>query len=371
MSINENGRRLSDSKNPITRTSIRINKELLDTAHTLGLNVSRVCENALGDIVDRLLDSNDRSFFDTWNSSVARGVGFEPTRPLSSHRLSRQAQNQNEDFPKLLSGFESFCEVDLQLTKGTAKDHSSQIRRFAEWLDDRPLTQPMIREYLLSYKERPCTYANRLKSLKVFCRDFLKQPDLVDSFKFPKFPFKPKTVPTKATLQQFYNSLSTPKDRALFLFYCSSGLRRREALGLGLEDVDFKMRMVTPKPYEGQTKSVWVTFFNLETAHNLKEYLTNRRYSSTKLFPIGRAAEERLWFDARAKTGIEITPKMLRDWFCNEMGRLGVQDRYIDAFCGRVPQSVLARNYTDYSPERLKEIYEKADLAVFSEKPSK
>jgi hypothetical protein len=29
--------------------------------------------------------------------------------------------------------------------------------------------------------------ANRLKSLKVFCRDFLKQPELVESFKFPRF----------------------------------------------------------------------------------------------------------------------------------------------------------------------------------------
>ena len=100
MSINENGRRLSDSKNPITRTSIRINKELLDTAHSLGLNVSRVCENALGAIVNRLLDSNDRSFANTWDCNLARGVGFEPTRPLSSHRLSRPAPYQARATPQ-------------------------------------------------------------------------------------------------------------------------------------------------------------------------------------------------------------------------------------------------------------------------------
>lgn len=66
------------------------------------------------------------------------------------------------------------------------------------------------------------------------------------------------------------------------------------------------------------------------------------------------------------KTGIKVSPQILRDWFCNEMGRLGVQDRYVDAFCGRVPQSVLARHYTDYSPERLKEIYDRAGLRVLS-----
>jgi intergrase/recombinase len=49
------------------------------------------------------------------------------------------------------------------------------------------------------------------------------------------------------------------------------------------------------------------------------------------------------------------------------MGRLGVPDRYVDAFCGRVPQSVLARHYTDFSPERLKEIYDQACPRIFGE----
>jgi len=39
-------------------------------------------------------------------------------------------------------------------------------------------------------------------------------------------------------------------------------------------------------------------------------------------------------------------------------------DRYVDAFCGRVPKSVLGKRYTDYSPERLKEIYEGAKIHV-------
>ena len=48
------------------------------------------------------------------------------------------------------------------------------------------------------------------------------------------------------------------------------------------------------------------------------------------------------------------------------MGNLGVSDRYIDAFCGRMPKSVLARHYTDYNPGRLKRIYERANLKVLS-----
>ena len=46
------------------------------------------------------------------------------------------------------------------------------------------------------------------------------------------------------------------------------------------------------------------------------------------------------------------------------MGRLGVADRHVDAFCGRVPKSVLARHYTDFGPDRLKEIYDGTGLKV-------
>jgi len=35
--------------------------------------------------------------------------------------------------------------------------------------------------------------------------------------------------------------------------------------------------------------------------------------------------------------------------------KLSYDERYIDSFCDRTLKSVLARHYTDYSPERLRE----------------
>ena len=49
-----------------------------------------------------------------------------------------------------------------------------------------------------------------------------------------------------------------------------------------------------------------------------------------------------------------------------EMGNLNVPDRYIDAFCGRTPKTVLARHYSDYSWRKQKERYDKAGLRVLS-----
>jgi intergrase/recombinase len=43
---------------------------------------------------------------------------------------------------------------------------------------------------------------------------------------------------------------------------------------------------------------------------------------------------------------------------------LGVPDRYVDAFQGRTPKTVLARHYSDFRLEKMREVYEKANLRV-------
>jgi intergrase/recombinase len=60
---------------------------------------------------------------------------------------------------------------------------------------------------------------------------------------------------------------------------------------------------------------------------------------------------------------LEFIPSRTQ-WFCSEMMRLGISETYVDAFCGRVPKSVLARHYTDFSPEKLREVYLKANLDI-------
>jgi intergrase/recombinase len=64
------------------------------------------------------------------------------------------------------------------------------------------------------------------------------------------------------------------------------------------------------------------------------------------------------------EAGVKITIQKLRRWFAAEMSRCGVDAKYIDAFCGRTKSSVLEKHYLDYSPERLKEIYDEAGLTV-------
>jgi intergrase/recombinase len=102
----------------------------------------------------------------------------------------------------------------------------------------------------------------------------------------------------------------------------------------------------------------------------LKKFMASREIGAdSRIFRkgFGKSGITYRWHIASEKSGVKLIPSDLRDWFCNEMGKRGVADRYIDAFCGRVPRSIVGRNYTDYSPEILKEIYENANFTIVSD----
>ncbi|UCH70870.1 MAG: tyrosine-type recombinase/integrase, partial [Candidatus Bathyarchaeota archaeon] len=152
----------------------------------------------------------------------------------------------------------------------------------------------------------------------------------------------------------------------MFLGYGVTGLRRSDIMHLMKTELNLEKRMIL-KNNGSRTKHRLITFYNGELAELLEPYLDFREDDNARVFPVSKGKTfPKYWYNAQSKTGLSITPKDLRDWFCVEMTDLNVPDRYIDAFCGRVPKSILARHYTDYSPERLKRIYDKANLRVLS-----
>lgn len=282
--------------------------------------------------------------------------------------------------PNILADFQDFCEVDLHLTPNMAKRHRRNIERFAleigkDATNTTQITQiakEEIRQYLKELKHNNGSvslYKFHLSSLKRFYRDFLGMKELVESFKFPKQDYIPKPAKSKTQLQRFYRGFTEPMERALFLMYATSGRRNEELVKQLLNDIDEEKRMLKPRTEEqpNQTKHVWYSFYNDEAERELRKYLESRKTDKDqRIFPICKKTVNNIFIKNSERTGIKITAQDLRNWFCNEMGTLGVQDRYIDAFCGRTPKSVLARHYTDYAPERLKQIYDKAQLRVLS-----
>ena len=188
----------------------------------------------------------------------------------------------------------------------------------------------------------------------------------VESFRFPNRPFHPKTVPSKEQLSRFYYALNDSIAETMFLVLASTGLRKNELLSLRIGDINLEQGTVIPrKGYDG-AKNTWITFLNEEAAKAVRRYIATLKEPDpeTSLFRRSDTRLRRAFKRAYEKTGVHITAQLLREWFACEMGRLGVPDRYVDACCGRVPRSILARHYTDFSPERLKEVYDKAGLKV-------
>jgi integrase len=289
---------------------------------------------------------------------MVRLAGFEPA-----------LQPWQVDKDSVLADFKQICKIDIGVKEVTANAHISRIRRFLEFCEKANLEvdEPSsIRAFLSPFRDgNQNTYADMVKSIRVFFREYLKS-DIAKSFKVPQPNQGYVKVPSKEELGRFYDALPNLKSKALFLFYASSGRRRNEILNLDIKDVDFEKRMLSPVDGESKTKHTWFSFFNDEALEAYRKYENeDGEKLNGKLFRRTSHLNQ-IFKETSEKTGIKIGPQLLREWFCNEMGKLGLADRYVDAFCGRVPRSVLARHYTDFSPERLKEIYDKAGLKVLS-----
>ena len=273
------------------------------------------------------------------------------------------------DLEGLLLAFFDFCRVDLSLAEATAKGYRRKMRQFFRAVNKTAeiVTAGDVRNYLKPLADGNAnSYGNALKPLKAFFREIMKMPEAVESFKFRKIALAPVIIPSKEQLHKFFETLRTPIARALFLMYASSGLRKMELLSLKREDIDWENRMIVPKNHNGETKKSWVAFFNQEAELALKQYLATRKDDGPKLFRISPHNFIDVWKYASRESGVKVTPQVLREWFCDEMGRLNVPDRYVDAFCGRVPNSVLAKRYSDFAPEKLEEIYENAKLKILN-----
>lgn len=120
--------------------------------------------------------------------------------------------------------FGSSKDYSKTLTKNQAKSAREDLRGFLRTLEN----------------YSAATYKNALMALKVFFRDYIEKPDLVSSFRFPHQVFKPKQMVSKEQVKQFYLCLNSPKEKALYMLYATTGLRREEILLLTPEDIDYE-----------------------------------------------------------------------------------------------------------------------------------
>ncbi len=221
----------------------------------------------------------------------------------------------------IIEDFRRFLTIEHQLTERTVKDHKNILSKFLQTYDGSRITRRDIQDYL-SKIENKNGYRNNLSTLKIFFRDFERMPSIIDGFRFPKTMLSPKMIPTKEELQAFHNAIDNLRDKTVFLFFATSGLRREELLNITFDEVDLQKRMLSPRS-NGTTKLTWISFYNSEAEGLLSEYLQKRNTKSKRLFPHSEAEVKKIWFKARQQTKLNITPQVLREWFAEEMSNRG------------------------------------------------
>ena len=255
-----------------------IDKDLVVESKSLGFNLSKTFENHLKHLVTHFSTCNPAKNFYSTSKEGSWWAG-----PDSDRRPSAR-QAPGIPIEDVLSKFREFLIVDLRRSKKTAYEHTYYIKRFLNAVDvpSELVASEDVRSYLKSLSASSAQYKNILMALKVFFRDYMKHPDVVESFRFPHQVYKPKHIVGKEDLRRFYEAIELPKEKALFSLYATSGLRRQEILSLTAEDIDFEKRMITPNNHFGETKKSWCSFYNEEAEKALNEYLATKNQSRSK-----------------------------------------------------------------------------------------
>ena len=265
-----------------------------------------------------------------------------------------------------LETFAEFMTVNMRLEKRTVRETKSNIRRYLE-SSNYIVNYETVSKFLKAYMSKSSrTYNAQLTSLRRFVRDFLHAPESILDFKMAPIDLLGKNIvlPSKEQLKKGFEALTDDGERALYLFTLSTGLRRSEIMELMRDKIDFRVRSVVPLHFT-RVKRSGITFYNSETEEYLNRYLSTRP-DDAKVFRLYPKKCKLMWRKASEAAGIKITPQVLRVWFSTEMGEQLIPDRFVDIFEGRAPRSVLAKNYTVKGIERLKVIYEKANLQIIN-----
>lgn len=268
------------------------------------------------------------------------------------------------DFEPSIQAYEEFAKEELKLDEKTITNHLSTISRFLV-NSQGIITKNSVKTYVDSNPSQSWK-TNQLKALRRYLRDFLKLGKWIEEFSFskPKAKIK-KEAPTNDQLAQFCISLPY-QTQIVFLIMLNSGLRIGEVLSLKISDISFENNMIDASNiHHGSTKSSWISFITSQTAEYLESYIVSSDVdfdeNEDKLFSLHARSIQKSFQDVSEQTGISINPHLLRTVFAERCRESDIEKEYIDTFCGRTPQGMLAKNYTDYSPKALRKQYDKVE----------
>jgi len=262
------------------------------------------------------------------------------------------------NFENIISRYDKFAVEELELSNATIKNQKSAIRCFLNYSQG-VINKETVTEYLKS-NESSSWKSNQVKALRKFIRDYLHLGNWINDFVFSREKAKiKKAIPTNDQLALFCTKLDY-ENQIIFLILLTSGLRIGEVLSLDIDDVNFDTNMIdASKVHKSNTKSSWISFMTSQVSEYVQSYVESSY--TDKLFPVSYKTVQENFQRISEETGIKIKPHLLRTVFTEKCTQAGLEEKYIDAFCGRMSQNVIRKHYTDYSPEAMRRHYDKVE----------
>jgi len=257
-----------------------------------------------------------------------------------------------------IENYKEFAMSILGLSKDTIKNQKSAIRGFLNHSKG-IINKETVTEYLKS-NDSTSWKSNHLKALRKFIRDYLDLGNWINEFEFYREKAKIKNaIPTNNQLILFFNKLDC-QIQMVFLTLVTSGLRIGEILSLDVDDINFDTNMIdASKVHKSDTKSSWLSFVTHQVSEFIQIYV--KSLHGNKLFPVSYKTVQENFQKVSKEIGIKIKPHLLRTIFTEKCTQAGLEEKYIDAFCGRMSQNVIRKHYTDYSPEAMRKHYDRVE----------
>jgi len=262
------------------------------------------------------------------------------------------------DIERKIENYKEFAVNELGLSQATVKNQKSAIRGFLNYSQG-IINKETVKKYLES-NDSVSWKSNQLKALRKFIRDYLNLGNWINEFVFTKEKARlKKEIPSDEQLAFFCSKLDYPV-QMIFLVLVTSGLRIGEALSLKSENIDFETNMLdVSEVHESNTKSSWISFMTNQTSEYLSSYIET--LDDEKIFSLSYKHVQENFQKVSEETGIKIKPHLLRTAFTEKCTQAGLNEKYIDAFCGRTSQGIIRKHYTDYSPKAMRRQYDKVE----------
>jgi site-specific recombinase XerD len=266
----------------------------------------------------------------------------------------------------LIKQFLLYCEG--KKSPYTIRNYTLWLRHFWEYQGNKIPTIQDIEAFRSSLGFSVCHrnyHMSALRSLATFCKKYgyeFLEPDWIEFEKEParQVTWLDEDETNQLLAQVIPHDLRTFRDCALLHFFLSTGLRVGEMHKLERNQINLKTREMT---IIGKGDRVRLAFFDLETAHWLKQYLIRRNDESPALWVnmsgerISIVSIQKIVKEYAAFLGKKVTPHTLRHSYATKVYSKTKDIRFTQDMLGH-KNIMTTQLYTHITDNTKRDIYD-------------